>query len=262
MLRLMREHATSWLIKVFLFAIVIVFIFWGGGSYMEKKASRIAVVNGSYIGMLEYQDTYRNLVDQMRRQFGRQFSSELAETLNLKGQALDQLINRRLILAEAGMLKFDVSREELQNAIVSYPAFQTNGRFDPLRYQQALRYARLTPQEFEVSQREDLLINKVEQFITRGTKVLESEMLSFFHHTRDRVNLAYVQIDPQDFKNQVKVDEEAVSTVCAEGLLGRSGGYRPGNRRVLPTAPGKLPGTQKGTRPPYPFSHFRKSKNR
>jgi len=134
----------------------------------------------------------------------------LAETLNQKGQALDQLINRRLILAEAGMLKFDVSREELQNAIVSYPAFQTNGRFDPLRYQQALRYARLTPQEFEVSQREDLLINKVEQFITRGTKVLESEMLSFFHHTRDRVNLAYVQIDPQDFKNRVKVDEEAV----------------------------------------------------
>jgi peptidyl-prolyl cis-trans isomerase D len=50
----------------------------------------------------------------------------------------------------------------------------------------------------------------VEQFITRGTKVLESEMLSFFHHTRDRVNLAYVQIDPNDFKNQVKVDEEAV----------------------------------------------------
>ncbi|MGD8437891.1 MAG: SurA N-terminal domain-containing protein, partial [Syntrophobacterales bacterium] len=210
MLRLMREHATSWLIKVFLFAIVVVFIFWGGGSYMEKKASRIAVVNGSYIGMLEYQDMYRNLVEQMRRQFGGQFSSELAETLNLKEQALDRLINDRLILAEAGELAFDVSREELQNAIVSYPAFQTNGRFDPLRYQQALRYARLTPQEFEARQREALLIDKVRQFITRGAKVLESEMLSFFHHTRDKVNLAYVQVNPNDFKNQVKVDEEAV----------------------------------------------------
>jgi peptidyl-prolyl cis-trans isomerase D len=206
----MRKHATSWLIKVACFAIVIVFIFWGGYSYTEKKASRVAVVNGSYIGLREYQSMYSNLLEQMRRQFGKQFSSELVEALNLKGQALDRLINRRLILTEAGMLKFDVSREELQNAIVSYPAFQTNGRFDPLRYQQALRYARLTPQEFEASQREDLLINKVEQLVTRGTKVLESEMLSFFHHTRDRVNLAYVQIEPQDFKNQVKVDEEAV----------------------------------------------------
>ena len=210
MLGTMRKHATSWLIKVACFAIVIVFIFWGGYSYTEKKANRVAVVNGSYIGLREYQSMYSNLVEQMRRQFGRQFSSELVETLNLKGQALDRLINRRLILAEAGMLKFDVSREELQNAIVSYPAFQTNDQFDPLRYQQILRSNRLTPQDFEANQREDLLINKVEQFITRGAKVLESEMLSFFHHTRDRVNLAYVQIDPQDFKNQVSVDEEAV----------------------------------------------------
>ncbi len=210
MLGTMRKHATSWLIKVACFAIVIVFIFWGGYSYTEKKASRVAVVNGSYIGLREYQSMYSNLVEQMRRQFGRQFSSELVETLNLKGQALDRLINRRLILTEAGMLEFDVSREELQNAIVSYPAFQTNGQFDSLRYQQILRSNKLTPQDFEANQREDLLINKVEQFITRGTKVLESEMLSFFHHTRDRVNLAYVQIDPQDFKNQVKVDEAAV----------------------------------------------------
>ena len=35
-------------------------------------------------------------------------------------------------------------------------------------------------------------------------------MLSCIHHTRDRVKLEYVQIDAQDCKNQVKVDEEAV----------------------------------------------------
>jgi peptidyl-prolyl cis-trans isomerase D len=210
MLGLMRKHATSWLIKVALFAIVIVFIFWGGYSYTEKRASRVAAVNGSYIGMLELQSMYNNLVEQMRRQFGKQFSPELAETLNLKRQALDQLINRRLLLAEAKILELDVSRQELQNAIISYPAFQTNGRFDQQRYQQILRLNKLTPQEFEASQREDLLISKVQQFITRGTKVLDAEMLSFFHHTQDKVNLAYLQLDPNDFKTQVKVDEESI----------------------------------------------------
>jgi len=206
----MRKHATSWLIKVALFAIVIVFIFWGGYSYTEKKASRVAVVNGSYIGMPEYQAMYKNLVEQMRRQFGSQFSSELAETLNLKRQALDQLINRKLLLAEARMLELDVSREELQDAIISYAAFQTNGRFDQQRYQQLLRLNKLTPQEFEASQREDLLINKVQQLITRGTKVLDSEMLSFFHHTQDKVNLAYVQISPKDFKVRVQINDESI----------------------------------------------------
>jgi peptidyl-prolyl cis-trans isomerase D len=206
----MRKHATSWLIKVALFAIVIVFIFWGGYSYTEKKASRVAAVNGSYIGMLEFQSMYNNLVEQMRRQFGKQFSPELAETLNLKKQALDQLINRRLILAQAKILGLGVSREELQNAIISYPAFQTDGRFDQQRYQQILRLNKLTPQEFEANQRQDLLISKVQQFITRGTKVLDAEMLSFFHLTQDKVNLAYVQVDPKDFKSQVKVDEVSI----------------------------------------------------
>ena len=206
----MRKHATSWLIKVALFAIVIVFIFWGGYSYTEKKANRVAEVNGSYISMLEFQSTYNNLVEQMRRQLGKQFSPELAETLNLKQQALEQLINRRLILAEAKILELGVSREELQNAIISYPAFQTDGRFDEQRYQQILRLNKLNSQEFEASQSEDLLISKVQHFISRGTKVLDPEMLSFFHLTQDKVNLAYIQVDPKDFKSQVKVDEDSI----------------------------------------------------
>ncbi|MGD8989598.1 MAG: SurA N-terminal domain-containing protein [Syntrophobacterales bacterium] len=210
MLGLMRKHATSWLIKVALFAIVIVFIFWGGYSYTERRASRVAAVNGSYIGIREYQSTYNSLVEQMRRQFGDQFSSDLAEALNLKGQALERLINRRLLLAEARKLDLEISREELQQAIVSYPAFQTNGRFDPLRYQRTLSYLRLTPQEFEASQSEDLLIGKVQSFIARGAKVLDSEVLSFFHHTRDKVNLAYIQIDPQKFTDQVALDDGAI----------------------------------------------------
>ena len=98
MLGLMRKHATSWLIKVFLFAIVIVFIFWGGYSYTERRASRVAVVNDSYIGIQEYRNAYNNLLDQMRRQLGNQFSADILETLNLKEQALNQLINRRLLL--------------------------------------------------------------------------------------------------------------------------------------------------------------------
>ena len=70
MLDLMRKHATSRLIKVFLFAIVIVFIFWGGYSYREQRAGRLASVNGSYIDLREYQQVYNNLVEQVRRQMG------------------------------------------------------------------------------------------------------------------------------------------------------------------------------------------------
>ncbi len=212
MLGLMRKHATSWLIKVFLFAIVIVFIFWGGYSYTERRASRVAVVNDSYIGIQEYRNAYNNLMDQMRRQLGNQFSSDILETFNLKEQALNQLINRRLLLEEARWMKLDISREELQRAIRSYPAFQTNGEFDPQRYNLILRQNRLTPQDFEASQYENLLMNKVQSFISRGAKVLDTELLSYFHHTQDKINLSYVEIDPKKLAEKVELDEKAIKS--------------------------------------------------
>ncbi len=229
MLGLMRKHATSWLIKVALFAIVIVFIFWGGYSYTERRASRVAVVNGSYIGLREYQSAYNNLLEQMRRQLGNQFSSDLLKTLNLKDQALSQLINRRLLLEEARWMKLDISQEELQKAIRSYPAFQTNGQFDPQRYYQTLRFMRLTPQDFEANQHEDLLMDKVQRFITRGAKVLDTEVLSYFHHTRDKVSLTYVQIDPRNLTEKVELDEEAVTSYFDE----HRENYRIGAKRSI-----------------------------
>ena len=49
MLRLMRDYATSWMIKFLLGAIVIVFVFWGVGSFKSERANRVAVVNGETI---------------------------------------------------------------------------------------------------------------------------------------------------------------------------------------------------------------------
>jgi len=216
MLDLMRKHATSWLIKVFLFAIVIVFIFWGGYSYREQRANRLASVDGSYIDLREYQQAYNNLVEQVRRQMGGRFSSELIETMKLKEQALNQLITRRLLLEEAHRLQLEVKPEELQQAILSFPAFQINGRFDSAQYQRTLRALRLTPQEFESRQREEMLIDRLGRLIGRGTSVLPAEASSFYHHFQDKVNLAYVLVDPASFTDQVKLDGEAITRYFAD----------------------------------------------
>ena len=53
MLRLMRDYATSWMIKIILGAIVVVFVFWGVGSFRNRKANIIASVNGDAITLEE-----------------------------------------------------------------------------------------------------------------------------------------------------------------------------------------------------------------
>jgi peptidyl-prolyl cis-trans isomerase D len=104
----MRKHAGSWLIKVILGVIVVVFVFWGVGSYRSRKESRIAVVNGEVIGVEAYRNAYQQLENQYRQQLGDAMNQDLMKNLNLKEQALDQLINRRLMLQQAEQLGLKV----------------------------------------------------------------------------------------------------------------------------------------------------------
>ena len=99
MLRLMRDYATSWMIKFILGAIVLVFVFWGVGSFDSGSAGKVAVVNDHVITIEEYRDAYNNLVDRMRSTFGGSLDEDMIKALGLRRQALDQLINEALLFA-------------------------------------------------------------------------------------------------------------------------------------------------------------------
>ena len=176
MLSLMRKHAQSWLIKVALGAIIVVFIFWYGWTSKTQQSNRIAAVNGPPIVTEEFRVTYNQLMQAYRMQFGEDLDQELIERLNPKKQALDQLINRRLLLQEAERLGFQVTDEELLRAIQGVPAFQRDGRFHPQIYQRVLAANRLTPEMYEESKKYELLMEMVESFIVGGVKVSKAEL--------------------------------------------------------------------------------------
>ena len=101
MLRLMRDYATSWLIKVLLGAIVIVFIFWGVGSFQERRAGRVALVNGQPIDVASFNRAYNNLIEQYRGRFGGNLTDEMLQMFGVRKQALEALVNQKLLLQEA-----------------------------------------------------------------------------------------------------------------------------------------------------------------
>ena len=158
MLSIMRKHAGSWIIKFLLAAIIVVFIPWGVQRYTSQRSSRVADVNGTIITLGDYRTSYTNLVEQVRQSFGNNLNDELIEALQLRKRALDQLIDRALMLQEAEKLKIQVSDEELAQSIRNIRAFQTAGVFDNQRYLNALSRTRLSPEAFEEQQREAMII--------------------------------------------------------------------------------------------------------
>ena len=85
MLRILREHASSWMLKFILLAIAVTFISWGGYSFFrEKKVNYAAKVNGVTIGEREYYDAFQNAIKQYREALGQAFTDKMIEELRLK----------------------------------------------------------------------------------------------------------------------------------------------------------------------------------
>ncbi len=208
MLSLMRKHATSWIIKVALFLIIIVFIFWGGYSYTARRASLIAKVNKDYITINEYNKAYDNLVESYRRRFGGNLSDKLLESLNLRKKTLDMLIERHLLASVVRKLGLMPTAEEIRRSIENYQIFKTNGRFDPQKYELILRRVHLSPEAFESQQSLELALNKLQRIVTRNAKVSDKEVSDYFHFNQDEVKVSYVLVDPKKFT--VKDDPEKI----------------------------------------------------
>lgn len=196
----MRKYATSWLIKVLLGAIVVVFVLWGVGSYKSQKESRVAVVNGETITIEEFKSAYTAMVEQLRRQFGNSLNDELLKAFQVKQRVVNDIIDKRILLAEAERLNFRVTDAELSQTIRNFGAFQSNGMFDANLYQRLLSLNRLTPEEFEAQQREAMLMTKLRAYIEGNIKVSEAEVMEWYNWQNLSVNISYVLFDPETYE--------------------------------------------------------------
>ena len=208
MLSLMRKHATSWLIKIILGAIVVVFVLWGVGSWTSQRSGMVATVNGEMITADDYRVAYKSLIEQVRQSFGNNLNDELIKTLQLDKQALNQLIDRALMRQAASELEMRISDEELSRSIRNISAFQTAGVFDPRQYQGVLNRNDMTPEAFEISQRDALLMDKLNNLITDSVKVSDQEAKEWFMWNDAMVDLDFFLLETDRYTDITLTPEE------------------------------------------------------
>lgn len=111
-------------------------------------------------------------------------SSALAdetEFLSIKESILDQMINERLLLREAGRLNLEVSPEELQGAMASMKGSSTNAEFSRLMEEQGIDFGR-----WEEDLRRKILVRKVIGIASGGpVEILDQEVRQYFESNRE-----------------------------------------------------------------------------
>lgn len=209
MLSRMKEKASSLMIKIILGLIVLVFVFWGTGSYRAGQLNRVALVNGTGIGLDLYRTEYENLVRDLREQFGGALPDGILEMLKVREKALWRVIDKELLLQEAENLKLQVTDAEIADLISHLPLFHQNGAFDIQLYHDFLKKRGTNAPLFEAQQRETMLINKLYTLVLGGIQVSVDEALDAYLHQNLRLGVEAAIFNPARF-TPAEPGEEAV----------------------------------------------------
>jgi peptidyl-prolyl cis-trans isomerase D len=204
MLTFMRKHAKSWLIKVLLGTVIVVFIFFYGFNLRQKSASVVASVNGVKISIQQLKSQYQRLL-----QYQPQRASLTSEQLRaLKEAALEHLIDQVLLLEQAERWEISVSDTEVTTQIHQIPAFLEDGQFVYARFQQILRFQGLTEESFLEDMRRSLLIQKTQDLIRDSAKAAEEDVAALYRLFNERMVLQYISLGPEQFEAQVTISED------------------------------------------------------
>ncbi|MCC6847755.1 MAG: SurA N-terminal domain-containing protein [Deltaproteobacteria bacterium] len=209
----MRKHSRSSFIKIIFWMIIVVFVFWGVGVMVAggDKVNVAATVDGEPISVQTYARAHERMQQIYRELYKENLSPQLLAQMNLGQRALDDLVTEMLLKREAGRLGLQVTDDEVREAILDIPAFRDGARFDRTRYLNTLRASRLTPTEFEESQREALLVNKLEGLLTDGITVSDQEVKDLYALENEKVDITFVKVPFAPFKDGVTVGDGEVA---------------------------------------------------
>jgi peptidyl-prolyl cis-trans isomerase D len=225
MLDNLRANKGGIITYVFLFAIIIVFVVSFGPGSFDKGCTGAqgpvwaAKVNGQIIPATDYERGYQNLLRGFQQQAGQAFTRELAEQLGLASMAMNQLVERELVIQEAKRQGLVVPDEELAKTIFALPSFQTDGRFDKELYQRTVTSVYGSPSRFETVLREDLLYQRLMAGLRETVKVSDAEVKQAWAAEHDKVSLAFVRFAPAAAEAEVKkpTDAEVAAFAAKEG---------------------------------------------
>jgi peptidyl-prolyl cis-trans isomerase D len=216
LLSLMRKHAKSWLIKFLIAIIAVVFIFYFGYSFTSDEGVKVAEVNGEVISYFEYQNAYIELLKNLQEQYQNMWSDNLIEIFDLKNRALEGLIENKIIAKEAEKIGLDITDKEIREKIMTYPAFQYRGVFDENRYKVVLANNRTDPEDFEEATAQELLREKLIQFLQTFLVVSDQEVLDQYNYFNQKVKIGFVRFLSEDYMDSIKIDQALMAKYFEE----------------------------------------------
>ncbi|MDP9121476.1 MAG: SurA N-terminal domain-containing protein, partial [Acidobacteriota bacterium] len=213
MLKTMRENVKylSWILWVVV-ALFILFVFVDFGTGIRQRGGNGAVaawVGGDTVSMTEFERSYRQLDEQNRQMYGEQYTPEIAKQMRLPLQALDRLVDEKILLAEARRMGLETTDAELRDAILTNPTFQDGqGHFvGEAEYARTLQENRQSIAGFEEETRKQLLFRKVVDVLRSNSYVSDADVDRAYREQVERARIRYVELPRNRFMQGTEIPQ-------------------------------------------------------
>ena len=213
MLQDIRSNIQGTMAKIIIGLIVISFSIFGIESILlGGGASGIAEVNGEDISAFEVQQAVNTQKRQLIAMMGESIDPAMLDDDLLSGQALEGIINRRLLMQSANDMKLAVSEREVGLVIAGMDQFQLDGQFSPDMYKSILANAGYTPASFKQGLVQDLVVNQVRSGLAGSDFATPAELALNATITAEQRDVRYLTLPLAEFRQDVEVSEEQVAS--------------------------------------------------
>ena len=219
MLKILRKKGVAK--KIFWFIAIIIIIsfgFFGTTNYLRSNRAGITYAGKIFNRAVSFDDferVHRMSEVQAMMRYGDNYI-KAKPFLNLEAETWDRLI----LLHEANKKHINASDQDVVQAIQSYPFFQRDGQFDTLAYNDVLRYVfHIKARNFEEDVRDSLKIAKLYDQQTVSAQIFEEEIFSAYKTQNEKIQVSYVLISPNQFKNEVPFNEEQAQKYFEDNKL-------------------------------------------
>jgi peptidyl-prolyl cis-trans isomerase D len=179
-----------------------------GGDVFTGTPGRgvVAKVEGGDISSEEVRLTARQMAQQDAQRYGEMAAKIMPFLIQQEtSRAVDQLINRQALLSQAARMGFRVTpaevKDELQHGRYAATFFPGGNFIGETQYEDMLMQgANLTPAKFEEAVANDILITKLQAFISGSASVSESEIHAEFLKENSKVKFDYALLKQDDLR--------------------------------------------------------------
>lgn len=199
------------IVQVFLALIMLPFAFFGVESYMRNDGSGgdVATIGDVKITQQQFQQTLREQQERLRTQLGAQYDPKLLDNAEARKAVLDDLINQRLLVIEAGKKHMFAGDNALRQAIGAIEAFKVDGKFSTERYEAALRAQGMSPAGFEAQLRQDLTLQQLAGAIGQSGVVSRSVAERVLALQTEKREVTEYRLNLDSYLGKVKLADDA-----------------------------------------------------